>query len=80
LEYTPPPVPPAPAPVPQDKLRELSEAEQYAVIYPRRAAAIRSLGRLPAKPDFDPPPPELVHAIVTGAGPALRALDPAAPA
>jgi hypothetical protein len=44
------------------------------VIYPRRAAVIRSLGGLPGKPDFDPPPPELVDAIVTGSSPVLRAL------
>ena len=72
----PPPAPPArEAPEPDDKFRKLTEAEQYAVIYPRRAALIRSLGGLPGKPDFDPIPPALVHAIVTGDSPTLRALD-----
>jgi hypothetical protein len=73
------PVPePEPEPPPEDKFVRLNEAEQYAIIYPRRAALIRSLGGLPARPDFGPPPPELVHAIVTGTSPHLRALDPAA--
>jgi hypothetical protein len=53
-----------------------AEAEQYAVIHPRRAALIRSLGGLPPRCDFGPPPPELVHAIVTGNTPHLCALDP----
>jgi hypothetical protein len=70
----PQPPPSAPEPEPEDEFRTLTEAEQYAVIYPRRAAVIRSLGGLPGKPDFDPPPPELVHAIVTGTSPVLRAL------
>ena len=52
-----------------------AEAEQYAIIYPQRAKQIRALGRLPDKLDFGPPSPELVRAIVTGTGPALRALD-----
>ena len=73
-----PPPPPAvatqlaePAPQPDPA----AEAEQYAVIYPRRAALIRALGGLPDRLDFGPPAPELVRAIVTGDSPALRALD-----
>ena len=46
----------------------VAEADQYAVIYPQRAAL------LPQPCDFVPPPPELVDAIVTGTSPALRAL------
>jgi hypothetical protein len=53
----------------------VTEADQYAVIYPRRAALIRSLGSLPARCDFGPPSAALVHAIVTGTSPILRALD-----
>ncbi len=73
----PPPEPSSPdeEQVPQPDL--VAEAEQYAIIYPRRAALIRSLGRLPDRPDFGPPPPELVHAIVTGNSPQLCALDTA---
>jgi hypothetical protein len=51
-----------------------TEADYYATVYPQRAALIRSLGGLPAKLDFGPPSRELVHAIVTGASPALQAL------
>jgi hypothetical protein len=52
-----------------------AEAERYAILYPRRARLIRSLGGLPDDCDFGPPEPELVHAIVAGTSPALRALD-----
>jgi hypothetical protein len=67
--------PPVPLPEPTDTFALLTEAEQYAIIYPRRAALIRSLGRLPDKCDFGPPAPELVHAIVTGTSPTLCALS-----
>jgi hypothetical protein len=50
--------PPAPTPAPADTFGLLTEAEQYAIIHPRRAALIRSLGRLPDKCDFGPPAPE----------------------
>jgi hypothetical protein len=53
----------------------LADADMYAVIHPRRAARIRALGGLPEPCDFGPPEPELVHAIVTGTSPTLRALD-----
>jgi hypothetical protein len=53
----------------------IAEAEQYAIIYPQRAARIRVLGGLPQPLDFGPPSPELVHAIITGDTPTLRALD-----
>jgi hypothetical protein len=73
-----PPHPPS-APIPEQAVAPqpdpVAEAEQYAIIYPRRAALIRSLGGLPAKCDFGPPLPELVHAIVTGTSPTLCALD-----
>jgi hypothetical protein len=32
-----------------------AEAEAYSLIYPRRAALIRQLGRLPDNPSFGPP-------------------------
>ena len=73
--------PPAPDPVreaepkaaPQAEIA--AEADFYAAAYPQRAARIRVLGGLPAKLDFGPPSPELVHAIVTGTSPALQALS-----
>jgi hypothetical protein len=64
-----------PAPEPQADIA--AEADYYAVVYPQRAARIRALGGLPAKLDFGPPSPELVHAIVTGTSPVLQALGTA---
>jgi hypothetical protein len=73
----PPPDPPAsPLPEPADQPRDTTaEAEQYAQIYPQRAALIRRLGRLPDNPSFGPPHEDLVRAIVQGRSPALVALD-----
>jgi hypothetical protein len=78
----PPPPPSAPAPVEatEPPFEQLAEADQYAIIYPRRAALIRSLGGLPARCDFGPPEPDLVRAIVSGTSPTLRALDASAQA
>lgn len=72
-EPTPPPAPrlPPEEPVPDP----IAEAEQYAIIYPQRAARIRALGGLPQPLDFGPPAPYLVQAIIAGNSPALRALD-----
>ncbi|MGC1408266.1 MAG: hypothetical protein WA864_04880 [Acetobacteraceae bacterium] len=53
----------------------LTEAEQYAAIYPDRAALIRATGGLPATLNFGPPEPDLVEALVNGTSPILRALD-----
>jgi len=52
-----------------------TEAEYYALTYPRRAREIRHHRGLPPNCSFGPPDDELVHAIVTGSSPALRALD-----
>jgi hypothetical protein len=71
----PPPAMATPVEEPAPQPDPAAEAEQYAIIYPRRAALIRSLGGLPDRPDFGPPAPALVHAIVTGTSPTLRALD-----
>jgi hypothetical protein len=54
---------------------DLTEAEQYALIYPDRAALIRAGGGLPARVTFGPPEPELVEELVNGTSPILRALD-----
>jgi hypothetical protein len=73
------PVPaPAPEPAPPADAApfdQLTEAERYAVMYPDRAARIRAAGGLPPTPDYGPPEPELVHDIVHGSSPILRALD-----
>ena len=67
--------PPAPAAAAPPKPTPIAEAERYALLHRKRAALIRSLGRLPDKLDVGPLPPEVVHAIVTGTTPILRALD-----
>ena len=70
-EPAPEPTPePAPAAEP-----ELTEAERYAIIYPRRAALIRRLGGLPEDCDFGPPDDALVQAVISSTSPKLRALD-----
>jgi hypothetical protein len=76
-EPLPKPLPPGPAPEsePADTYRCLTEAEQYAITYPRRAALTRSLGRLPEPCRFGPPLSALVQAIVTGTSPILLELD-----
>jgi hypothetical protein len=53
----------------------IAEAEQYAAIYPQRAALIRRLGRVPDNVTFGPPEDYLVRALATGRTAALLALD-----
>ena len=69
----PPPSPPTPEP--GDDFVTLSEADQYAIMYPSRAALIRRHGGIPPNCTFGPPEPDLAHAIATGTSPILRALD-----
>jgi hypothetical protein len=52
-----------------------TEAEHYALVYPRRAREIRHHGGLPPDCSFGPPDDDLVRAIVNGRSPTLRALD-----
>jgi len=70
---------PAPPPAPLEEAEpqtELAvEADQYALIHPRRAALMRRLGGLPEKCTFGPPAAELVEAIVSGSSSILCALD-----
>ncbi len=54
----------------------VAEAEEYAHIYPQRAALIRRHGRVPDNASFGPPEAWLVRALVTGRTPTLLALDP----
>ncbi len=85
-----PPTPPAPQPLaapgqprrrtavaePDDPPRDLRfEADQYAVIYPRRAREIRQYGGLPPDCSFGPPDDDLTREIANGTTPILRALD-----
>jgi len=66
---------PAPMAEPEPQADIAAEADQYALGHRKRAALIRSLGRLPDRLDVGPLRPELVHAIVTGTSAILRALD-----
>jgi hypothetical protein len=67
LDRAPPAEPATPDPI--------AEAERYALQHRKRAVLIRRLGRLPDKIDIGVLTPEVVHAIVTGTTPRLRALD-----
>jgi hypothetical protein len=79
------PAPPPPAPMPERPAKlhpdMIIEAEQFALIHPNLTALIRAAGCLPEPvlaalgPAIAPPSPELLHAIITGISPNLRALD-----
>jgi hypothetical protein len=69
------PTPAAPAIIP---FEQRTPAEQYALIYPARAALIRASGGLPPRLTFGPPDPDIVAALVHGTSPILTALDPPA--
>ena len=71
----PPPPPEPPAPEPEPEADPVAEAEEYAVLYPQRAALIRRLGRVPDNVSFGPPEDRLVRALVTSRTPTLLALD-----
>ena len=69
----PSPRPPTAAPQPQPAA--IAEAERYALVHRARAILIRRHGRLPDRRDIGLVPPDVVHALVTGTTPVLRALD-----
>jgi hypothetical protein len=72
------PVPPPPEPPePDDEpvFDPVFAAEEYARLYPDRAALIRRLGRLPDNVTFGPPEERVVRALVSVHTPALLALD-----
>ena len=52
----------------------MTEAEQYAVLYPNRARRIRAEGGLPARLDTARPS-RTSSAMVNGSSPILRELD-----
>ena len=72
-----PPLPPDPEPAQagEPEADPIAEAEEYAILYPQRAALIRRLGRVPENVSFGPPRENLVRALVTSRTPALLALD-----
>jgi hypothetical protein len=73
----PPSEPRAPEPAQEEEPQAdpAAAAEEYALLYPQRAALIRRLGRVPDNVPFGPPEEYLVRALVTSRTPALLALD-----
>jgi hypothetical protein len=55
---------PSPIETADERFARLSEAEQYALIYPDRAALIRANGGLPNPCTFGPPEPAIVQALL----------------
>jgi hypothetical protein len=60
---------------PRRVLSQMDPAEQYAALYPQRAALIRAYGGLPPHINFGAPEPDLVAAIVASTSPIMLALD-----
>jgi len=56
-----------------DRLR--AKADHYAIVNTVRVKEIRKLGRLPDNCDFEPPEPEVLHAIINGDTSNLRWAD-----
>jgi hypothetical protein len=72
---------PEPVPEPPKTAYEtMTEAEQYAVNYPRRAALFRAHGGLPPNLTFGAPEPHIVEGIVNGTSPVFLELDQPLPA
>jgi hypothetical protein len=70
----PPAAPPSAAPA-KPRFEDLTAVEQYAIMYPTRAAQIRAERGLPKRLDYGPPDPDIVEGLVHGDSPILRALD-----
>jgi hypothetical protein len=66
---------PPPGEAPRRVLSQMDPAEQFAAIYPQRAALIRAYGGLPPNINFGAPAPDLVAAIVASTSPIMLALD-----
>ena len=73
----PAPEPPAPSPPVADDTNAPShtEAELYAMMYPRRAAQIRAHGGMPPNAAFDRPAPALLRDLLAGTTPVLQKID-----
>jgi hypothetical protein len=66
---------PEPQPAPMPKYEDMTEAEQYAVLYPDRTAAIRQDHGMPPGAKFPPPDRAIISEIVTSNSPVFLALD-----
>lgn len=69
------PITPEPAQDEEPVFEPTAAAEEYAMIYPRRAALIRQHGGLPDGITFGPPERRLVRAILNTHTPAMLELD-----
>jgi len=67
--------PPPPATVDDDKFARHDTAEQYALIYPRRAAEIRACGGVPPTATYGLPDPDTVQAVIASTSPILQQID-----
>ena len=68
------PLPP-PAADDDDRFARYDAAEQYALLYPRRAAEIRAYGGVPPTAAYGPPEPEILSALIASTSPALQQID-----
>ncbi len=66
---------PPPADDDDDKFAKCDEAEQYALLYPNRAAEIRADGGVPPTARYGPPDPRLMLLIISSTSPILQQLD-----
>ena len=66
---------PPPGEPPRRVLSQMDPADQYAALYPQRAALIRAYGGLPPNINFGAPEPDLVAAIVASTSPIMLGLD-----
>lgn len=57
----------------QNRLRR--EADRYAILNTMQVKRIRQYGGLPPDCDFEPPPPEVLHVLITGNSSTLRWAD-----
>jgi len=67
--------PPPPARDDDDKFARYDAAEQYALMYPRRAAEIRAYGGVPPTATYGPPEPETAQALIASTSPILLQID-----
>ncbi len=69
------PPPPQAADDDDEKFARYDAAEQYALIYPRRAAEIRACGGVPPTATYGLPEPDTVRALIASTSPILQQID-----
>jgi hypothetical protein len=71
----PEPEPPSPLATGDDRFARYDAAEQYALMYPRRAAEIRACGGVPPTATYGLPDPETVSALIASTSPIIQQID-----